>query len=91
MVNDSRRTYESMDVIEDVLDFCQGDWVLIFALARFAGLRVPSEFARLRWKDVNWNKHTIDVDGKKTKSWRVMPIFPPLNRYLLSALGSIAR
>ena len=30
------------------------DWQLIFALARFAGLRCPTEALGLRWSDVDW-------------------------------------
>ena len=30
------------------------DWRLIFALARFAGLRWPTEVLGLRWSDVDW-------------------------------------
>lgn len=85
MSNDARMEYVDADTITEVIDICEGDWILIFALARFTGLRVPSEFYRLRWRDVNWDKETIQIYGVKTKQWRICPIFPPLNRYLSDA------
>jgi integrase len=92
MANDARMQYVDPEVIEEVIGIAQPrnenenyDWTLIFALARYAGLRVPSEFFRLRWEDVNWNKETIRIYAPKTKQWRICPIFPPLWRRLTTA------
>lgn len=85
MANDARMHYVPADVIEEVIDVSSDDWILIFALARYAGLRVPSEFTRLRWEDVNWNKETLTIYAPKTKSKRVCPIFPQLWKRLSDA------
>lgn len=59
---------------------------LVFALARYGGLRCPSEVLALEWRWVDWENNTIAVqspkkDGKPDK-WRVIPIFKELRPYL---------
>jgi len=58
-------------------------WRLAFALARWGGLRVPSEVAALTWGDVSWERGRFTVHARKTakhagKAVRVVPIFPEL-------------
>ena len=70
---------------------------LIIALARFAGLRVPSELVGIRWSEVDWEKNRFVVHSPKTerkgKTQRVVPIFDldkpylKLRQYLLAALA----
>jgi integrase len=60
---------------------------MIFALARFGGLRIPSEALALRWDDIDWaqGRMTVTVpklehvEGKET---RLVPLFPELLPYL---------
>ena len=69
---------------------------LKIALARYAGLRVPSELVGLRWSEVDWDKSRFVVHSPKTerkgKSQRIVPIFDldkpylKLRPYLLAAL-----
>ena len=74
-----------------VLDACpNADWRLIFALARFGGLRTPSETLLLRWSDVDWEHGRMTVHSPKTehhdgKGSRLVPIFSELRPYLLAA------
>lgn len=63
------------------------EWRLIFALARFGGLRTPSEHTALRWGDINWERNRFTVRASKTEHHegggiRVVPIFPELKPYL---------
>ena len=52
--NPERAYYVPVDSIRAILDACPDDqWRTIVALARFAGLRCPSEIVALRWGDVN--------------------------------------
>lgn len=56
---------------------------LLFALARWGGLRVPSEPRQLRWSDIDWERRTMRVTSPKTAHHRghesrVVPIFPEL-------------
>ena len=62
------------------------------SLARYGGLRCPSEVIRLRWSDINWERGRFKVHSSKTqrsgKGERVVPLFPELREELtdLSAL-----
>ncbi len=64
-------------------------WRLIIALARYAGLRIPSELLPLKWSDVLWDQKRINVTSPKTahqgKPERVIPLFPELETVLAEA------
>ncbi len=62
----------------------------ITALARFAGLRCPSEVFRLRWEDVDFATGRMTIPNVKTagqtgKEYRVCPIFGALRPHLEDA------
>lgn len=62
-------------------------WRVVFALARYGGLRVPSEACLLRWQDIDWAAGSILVHSPKTehhegKDIRLMPLFPELRQEL---------
>ena len=73
------------------------EWRAVFALARFGGLRVPSELAPLRWRDVRWPDQFAD-DPRDRAGWlrvtspktehhpgggsRAVPLFPDLLTHL---------
>lgn len=70
-----------------VIDHCPNiNWRLLVALARFGGLRVPSEALSLSWGDVDWERGRLSVPSPKTeylgKSHRVIPLFPLLRPHL---------
>ena len=60
---------------------------LVFALARFAGVRVPSESHSIRWTDVDLAASRIRVYAPKTKQTRMVPISPALSPLLHSAFA----
>ncbi len=67
-----------------------GTWRSIVALARFGGLRCPSEVLSLRWQDIDWEQNKVTVQSPKTehhpgKATRVIPLFPELRPYLQEA------
>jgi len=72
-----------------VIDACpDAQWKLVFALARFGGLRCPSEVLALTWADVNWEHNRIRVPSPKTEhheggASRVIPLFPEIRPHLL--------
>jgi len=71
------------------------EWRLLFALARFGGLRVPSEPLALRWGDVDWSGERFTVHTSKTerhpgKATRVVPMFPELGPWLREAFHEAA-
>ncbi|MBM3956248.1 MAG: hypothetical protein FJ309_16875 [Planctomycetes bacterium] len=89
--NTRRKHPVSRDVIDKVLAACpNNDWRLAVVLARYGGLRIPSELQRLTWRDIDWGgrRFTVRVpkkehiDGHET---RVVPIFPEIEPYLRQA------
>lgn len=88
--NPARSFYVSTDAIEAVLAACPNDhWRLVIAIARYAGLRCPSEHLALKWGDVNWGRGRLTVRSPKTEGHsghavRVVPIAPRLRTLLLS-------
>lgn len=66
------------------------DWRCIIALARFGGLRCPSEVLRVRWADIDWDQNRFLVQSPKTehhtgKGERIVPLFPELRSILMEA------
>ena len=85
--NDERRVFVSREVITKVLEACPDwQWRLVVALARYGGLRCPSEIALLKWSDIHWDADRFTVTSPKTKRYgkesRIIPIFPELRPYL---------
>jgi integrase len=76
--------YITPDEIQRVIDACpNAEWRLLFGLARYAGLRIPSESHRLTWADVDLERARLTVHSPKTERWeghdqRVIPITPRL-------------
>lgn len=63
---------------------------LAFALARWGGLRMPSEPASLRWDGISWERMAMTFASPKTERHdgqesRTCPIFPQLVPYLNEA------
>jgi hypothetical protein len=69
---------------QKVLDaFPDGQWRLVFALARYGGLRCVSEVLGLKWADINWAEGRFTVRSPKTEhhaghASRQVPLFPEL-------------
>jgi integrase len=88
MNNPARQRFIPAETIEKVIEKCPDpEWKLIFALARFGGLRVPSETNALRWSDIDFASGRMRVRSPKTehhegRESREVPIFPALLPYL---------
>jgi len=91
VANDERAYFISQEDTQKVLDNCpDAQWRAIFALARYGGLRTPSETLLLRWEDLSWQESRMLVRSPKTEHYegkesRVVPIFPELRPHLLAA------
>ncbi len=88
--NADRMRFIKRQDIERVIEACPSiEWKLIFALARYGGLRCPSEVLALKWSDVDWENERVRVPSPKTagqgKPSRVIPLFPELRPLLLAA------
>jgi integrase len=85
----SRISFVSRDVADKVMDSCpDAQWRLIFALARYGGLRTPSETKSLKWGDVDFERGRIRVPSPKTEHLeggesRMIPLFPELRQPLM--------
>jgi len=95
--NPGRSFYVDERTIQDVLDACpSAEWRAIVALARYAGLRCPSEIGGLTWADVNWEKGRLTVRSQKTEhhggdhAVRVVPMSPALRAVLEQAFERAA-
>ena len=90
-IDKTRRFFVTQEVTAKVLDACpDAEWRLIVALARFAGIRIPSELLLLTWDDILWDQGKFHVHSPKTehhkgKSERWAPIFPELLPHLEAA------
>jgi integrase len=88
MANPKRFYFVSREEAQNVLEACpDAEWRLIFALARYGGLRCPSEVLSLRWGDIDWQQRRIVVHSPKTERYsggesRSIPIFPELRGHL---------
>lgn len=79
--NKSRMYYVNADDAVKVMnELPSAEWRLMFALARWGGLRVPSEVHLLKWSDIDWAQETMNVFSPKNerfedKARRIVPIF----------------
>ena len=82
--NKARTFYVTPEIAQSVLDACPNtQWRLIFGLARFGGLRCPSEVIRLKWEDLDFEHERFIVHATKTEHHadggiRTVPMFPEL-------------
>ncbi len=89
--NVKRRYIVTPEEAAKVMAACpDAEWRTLFALARWGGLRIPSEAFALRWGDVDWERGRLHVTSPKTEhhehgAERFIPLFPEL-RAALEAL-----
>lgn len=88
--NRSRQRFIDRETAKKVLDACPSlQWRLMFCLARFGGIRVPSELG-LKWADIDWAGGKVLVHSPKTEAHpnggsRQVPLFPELREVLSEA------
>jgi len=86
--NADRMQFLTVSEINAVIEKCPDHhWRCIVALARFGGLRTPSETRSLRWQDIDWATGRMVVTSPKREHHaeghrRVVPIFPELRPFL---------
>jgi len=89
--NRAREFFVTEADIAKVLVACPNvEWRLIVALARYGGLRTPSETLLLRWSHIDWEAGKMLVHSPKTEAHpggesRLVPLFPELRPLLLEA------
>ncbi|MEW4564201.1 tyrosine-type recombinase/integrase [Bremerella sp. JC770] len=88
--NASRKHYVENSLIDKAIEHAPDiEWKLIIALARYGGLRCPSEIQALKWSDIDWSNGRFKVSSPKTKRqgkpYRTVPLFPELRPLLKDA------
>jgi len=82
--NSARQFFVTREMTEQIFAACPDcEWRLLVALARYGGLRTPSESLRLRWRDLDWERSRFTVTSPKTEHHsghesRIVPLFPEL-------------
>lgn len=84
--NHSRDYFVSREDIEKVIALCpNNEWKLIVSLARYLGIRIPSELDELCWGDIDFENSRITVRAPKTShhgeghAERIIPLFGDCN------------
>jgi integrase len=85
--NPERLEFIPAATVQALIEYSTDDeFKLILALARWGGLRCPSELKNLRWEWVDWLAGLIHVRAPKTtnqgKPIRHVPIFPEIRPHL---------
>ena len=94
-VNKSREFFVTREVTEKIIAACPDvEWRLIVALARYGGVRTPSETFALMWSDVDWEGGRIRVPSSKTAHHvggeaRTIPLFPELRPHLEAVFDKV--
>ena len=92
----ARTRYITLPEADQILASCPDHaWKALFGLARFAGLRTPSETCAIAWGDVDWERGRLNVRSVKTERYvgherRVVPITPKLAGVLQDAFDQAA-
>jgi integrase len=86
--NAERQRFIERSTIDCIIESApDAEWKLLIALARYGGLRMPSEPLSLQWNNIDWQQSRMQVPSPKTehhhgKSSRTIPLFPELRPYL---------
>ncbi|MDX1969763.1 MAG: site-specific integrase, partial [Planctomycetaceae bacterium] len=87
LANSKRMVFVSRETIDTVISACPNAyWRLIVTLARYGGLRIPSELA-ITWDDVDWERGRLLIRSPKTahhhgRDERMIPLFPEVRTAL---------
>ena len=87
----ARQRFIDRDMVQRLLDVANPTWRIIIALARYGGLRCPSEVLSLELPQVDWERERITVPSPKTdrydgKESRTIPLFAELRPFLEEAI-----
>jgi integrase len=89
----SRQAFIPREQIAKLLEAApSAEWRAIIALARYGGIRVPSELFPLRWGDIDWEHNRLTITSPKTEHCgqgsRVVPLFAELRPWLEEAFDA---
>jgi integrase len=88
--NPARQAFVAAADVEKIIAICPDpQWKLLLALARYGGLRIPTEAIALKWDDIDFEHGRMTIHCVKTaryagKATRLAPIFPQILPHLLA-------
>jgi integrase len=88
MDNPDKLFFVTPEITQKILDACPSiEWKAIVALARYGGLRCPSELLALLWTDIDWERgrflvRSSKLEKNKDRGQRWVPLFPELRSQL---------
>ena len=89
-VNPARSRCITVEEADKIIDGCpSAEWKALVGIARYAGLRCPSEPRELRWTDVDWNNCSITVRSPKTEGHSSAVRFVPVIKALQPLLWQL--
>jgi integrase len=85
--NTDRQQYVPAETIETLIAAePDPEWRALLALARYLGVRTPSEPFSLVWSDIDWDRKRIRIPSPKTevhgKAHRMAPVLPEVMPHL---------
>jgi integrase len=89
----TRLHFVKADDVRKIIDAApDAQWKLLLALARWGGLRIPSEALALTWRDVDFEHGRFIVRASKTEHHadggvRVVPMFPELAEHFAAVFA----
>jgi len=89
--NDAKFHFVSREETQKLIDACpNAQWRLLIALARYGGMRCPSEPLVLTWADILWDQRKVLIHSPKTERHaghesRWIPLYDELEPYLQAA------
>jgi len=93
--NEARKVFIPRASIDAIMAAApSAEWRALIALARYGGLRTPSEPFELRWGDIDFERGTIRVRCPKLEhrgerfASRTIPLFPELQKPLLDLFAA---
>ena len=81
-VDETRKRYITPETAAELMAAADPYLAALIALARFGGLRIPSEALSLEWHRVDWTRDRFTIYSPKTKTVRTLPLFPEIRPYL---------
>jgi integrase len=94
--NRDRDVFVTREMIEKIIEHCPNNqWKVLLSLARWGGMRTPSEPLALRWQDILWDQNKIVVQVPKLahipgKETRIIPLFPEILPHLRAVFEEAA-
>ncbi len=84
----TKKRFVSDQEVDKLLNTIESpEWRLVVVMARYCGLRIPSELVGLKWEHVEWDLERIRIVQAKTVA-RLCPLF---HRYVLRELKALRK